>query len=132
MPITFSVATQYHIEIYDRRPDPRQVAPNEYEQTYVPDTYKSIFLARTNSDKDIALAPDRIHTSNFGSNSRIVLAPQPNNQLHGTLICDIEFSKGFTTKEETLVYFDEQLPVFHQLISDEEATALLQRQMVDS
>ncbi|MEM7063699.1 MAG: NAD(P)/FAD-dependent oxidoreductase [Cyanobacteria bacterium P01_B01_bin.77] len=97
------------------------------EQSYVPDAYKSIFLARTSSG--IALAPDRIHTSNLGRNSRIVLAPQPNNQLHGAFIFNAENNpmETFTTKADVLTYFDEKLPVFRQLISDTEAEELLQR-----
>lgn len=98
-----------------------------YEQTYVPDAYKSIYLARTRSDVELAL--DRIHTSNLGRNSRIILAPQPNNQLHGAFIFNAENNplEAFTTKAEILAYFDENLPVFRQLISDTEAEELLQR-----
>ena len=99
------------------------------KQTYVPDAYKSIFLARTNPEKDIELAPDRIHTSNVGRNNRLVLAPQPNNQLHGAFIFNAENNPlaEFTTQEEILNYFAENLPVFRQLMSDTEAAELLQR-----
>ncbi|MBT9315287.1 FAD-dependent oxidoreductase [Leptothoe spongobia] len=98
-------------------------------QTYVPDAYKSIFLARTNADQNIELAPDRIHTSNIGRNNRIVLAPQPNGQLHGAFIFNAENNplEEFTTKEEILTYFEEKLPVFRQLMNDTEADELLHR-----
>ena len=99
------------------------------EKTYVPDAYKSIFLARTNPEKEITLAPDRIHTSNIGRGSRLVLAPQPNDHLHGALIFNVEKNplEPFTTKEEILTYFDEKLPVFRQLMSAAEAEELLHR-----
>ncbi|MFG6106283.1 hypothetical protein U2F10_28815 [Leptothoe sp. EHU-05/26/07-4] len=47
----------------------------------------------------------RSHTSNFDRNSHIVLAPQPNNQLHGTLIFGAENNPltGFTTKEDIMM-----------------------------
>ncbi|MBW4491202.1 MAG: FAD-dependent monooxygenase [Trichocoleus desertorum ATA4-8-CV12] len=51
------------------------------EQSYVPDTYKSIFLERTNATQGIKLAPDFIHTSNLNQNIRIILAPQPGDRL---------------------------------------------------
>lgn len=99
------------------------------EQTYIPDAYKSVFLSRTNPDKHVELAPDRIHTSNLGRNSRIVLAPQPGDKLHGAFIFNVDNNplEGFTTKEEILAYFEEKLPVFRQLMSDTEAEALLHR-----
>ncbi|WP_081716837.1 FAD-dependent oxidoreductase [Leptolyngbya sp. Heron Island J] len=99
------------------------------EQIYVPDAYKSIFLSRTNPDKNIELAPERIHTSNLGRNSRIVLAPQPGDKLHGAFIFNADNNpfEEFTSKEEILAYFDEKLPVFRELMSEAEAEDLLHR-----
>ena len=99
------------------------------EETYVRDAYKSIFLARTNSKKGIELAPDRIHASNFGKDSRIVLAPQSGDCLHGAFIFNAAKNplEGFTSKEEIVAYFQEKLPTFCELMSEEEAEALLHR-----
>ena len=98
-------------------------------QTLVRDAYKSLFLARTNPDQDIALAPDRIHTSNMEMDSRVVLAPQPGDRLHGALIFNAEKNpfEAWTTKEEILTFFEEKLPTFRAVMSDADAEELLER-----
>ena len=99
------------------------------EVDYVPDAYKSIFLARKNPAKGVEFAPNRIHSTTLGKDCRIILAPQPGNRLHGAFI----FTAGhnplepFTTKEEILNYFETQIPVFRSVLSEEEAEALLNR-----
>ena len=99
------------------------------DKTDVPDAYKSIFLDRTHSDKRIDLAPDRIHTSTLGRGSRIVLAPQPGNRLHGAFIFNPKQNPlaNFTNQEEILNYFEANLPTFRPLMSENEAEALLNR-----
>ncbi|MEM9088158.1 MAG: NAD(P)/FAD-dependent oxidoreductase [Cyanobacteria bacterium P01_F01_bin.53] len=100
-----------------------------YEQAYVPDAYRSIFLARKNPEQGIELAPDRIHTSNLSNDCRIILAPQPGDRLHGAFIFNANNNPldAFSTKEEILDYFEENLPTFRAVMSPEEAEALLQR-----
>ncbi|MGB7485353.1 MAG: NAD(P)/FAD-dependent oxidoreductase, partial [Phormidesmis sp.] len=100
-----------------------------YEQSYVPDAYKSIFLARKNLTAGVEFARNRIHTSNIGRDSRIILAPQPNDLLHGTFIFNAKHNplEALTTKEEILDYFEEKLPTFRAVLSPEEAEALLLR-----
>ncbi|MFK8183619.1 MAG: FAD-dependent oxidoreductase [Phormidesmis sp.] len=99
------------------------------EVNTVPDAYKSIFLTRKNPQKNVEFAPNRIHSTDVGKHSRIILAPQPGDQLHGAFI----FTAGqnplqaFTTKEEILDYFETHLPAFRAVISPEEAEALLNR-----
>lgn len=100
-----------------------------YEQDYVPDAYKSIFLDRKNPEKGIELAPDRIHAANFASDCCLILAPQPGDRLHGAFIFNANNNplKSFSTKEEILAYFEKKGPTFRALMSPAEAEALLQR-----
>ncbi|MEM9215249.1 MAG: NAD(P)/FAD-dependent oxidoreductase [Cyanobacteria bacterium P01_F01_bin.150] len=98
-------------------------------QTLISDAYKSLFLARTNPEQDIALAPDRLHTANTGTSGRVVLAPQPGDRLHGAFVFNAEKNPfaSFTTKEDVLTFFEEKLPTFRPLLSDTDAEGLLQR-----
>lgn len=100
-----------------------------YEQAYVPDAYRSIFLDRKNPAQDLELVPDRIHTANLSNNCRIILAPQPGDRLHGAFIFNADNNplEPFTTPAEILDYFEENLPTFRQLMSPAEAEALLHR-----
>ncbi|MBD1914684.1 MULTISPECIES: NAD(P)/FAD-dependent oxidoreductase [Cyanophyceae] len=99
------------------------------QQTYVPDAYKSIFLARTNPQQGVELAPDFIHACNMGGDARILLAPQPGDQMHGAFIFNAKNSPfdGLKTKADVLDYFAARLPTFRSLLSEAEAEALLQR-----
>lgn len=101
----------------------------DYEIAYVPDAYRSIYLARKNADAGVEFAPDRIHSTNLGKDCRMILAPQQGDRLQGAFI----FRAGcnplaaFTTKEEVEDYFETQVPAFRPVLSTEEAQALLQR-----
>ncbi|MBW4462687.1 MAG: FAD-dependent monooxygenase [Nodosilinea sp. WJT8-NPBG4] len=99
------------------------------QQAFVPDAYKSIFLARTNRSQGVELAPDFIHACNIGGDARILLAPQPGDQMHGAFIFSAKNSPfgRLKTKADVLDYFATQLPTFRPLLSEAEAEALLQR-----
>ncbi len=99
------------------------------EQNYVQDAYKSVYLSRKNSQLGLEFEPDKIHTSNVGQGLRLVLVPQPGDQLHGTLIFNAKKNplEQLSTKEEVLAFFQEKFPVLGQLMSVEEAEALLKR-----
>ncbi|MBD2114288.1 MULTISPECIES: FAD-dependent oxidoreductase [Cyanophyceae] len=99
------------------------------QQTYVRDAYKSIFLARTNPQQGVELALDFIHACNVGGDARILLAPQPGDQMHGAFIFNAKNSPfdGLKTKADVLGYFATHLPTFRPLLSETEAEALLQR-----
>ena len=100
-----------------------------YEQSYVSDAYKSLFLNRTNLAEGVDLAVDRIHASNINNNTRIILAPQPNDQLHGAFIFDAQNNPlaAFTHPDQIRAYFAENLPTFYPLLSAAEAEALIDR-----
>lgn len=102
---------------------------HSYEVSYVPDAYKSIYLARTNAEAGVEFANNRIHSTNLGKDCRIILVPQPGNRLHGAFIFGAGKNplKNFTTPEEVLDYFESNIPTFRPVLSFEEAQALLQR-----
>ncbi len=56
------------------------------QQDFIPDVYKSLHVPRMAPDKTVELAGNYLHTSTLGKGIRLVLAPQPDDWLHGTLI----------------------------------------------
>lgn len=99
------------------------------EESYVPNAYKSVFLNRCNPQEGVELEPDYIHGASLNNETRVLLVPQPDNQLNGTLIFDAENNplESFSTKEEVMDFFEQNFPVFYPLMPEEEAEALLQR-----
>jgi len=57
------------------------------------------------------------------------MVPQPGDHLNGVIIFDAETNplEGLSTKEEVKTFFEENFPLFGQLMSLEEAEALLKR-----
>ena len=101
----------------------------KYELSYVPDAYKSLYLARKNLEAGVELANDRIHSANLGKDCRIILAPQPGDRLHGAFTFGAGRNplQNFTQPAEVLDYFEMAIPAFRPLLSPEEAAALIQR-----
>jgi kynurenine 3-monooxygenase len=98
-------------------------------QSYVPDAYKSVFLNRLNPSAGVELEPNKIHTWNLNNQTRMLMVPQPEDQLNGVIIFDAQTNplEGLSTKEEVKAFFQENFPLFGQLMSMEEAEALLKR-----
>lgn len=98
-------------------------------QNYVPDAYKSVFLSRLNPSAGVELEPNKIHAWNLNNKTRMLMVPQPENQLNGVIIFDAQTNplEGLSTKEEVKAFFQEHFPLFGQLMSLEEAEALLKR-----
>lgn len=98
-----------------------------YEQTYITDAYRSIFLNRC--QPGIELAADKVHTWNLANNLRMLLVPQGKDQLNGVIVFNIDQDPlaTFTTKEEVLSFVQTHFPLFGQLMSLDEAEALLTR-----
>lgn len=98
-------------------------------QKYVPDAYKSLFLSRLHPSTGVELKGNKIHTFNLNNKTRMVMVPQPGNQLNGVIIFDAQNNplEGLSTKEEVLAFFQKNFPIFGQLMSLEEAEAFLKR-----
>lgn len=95
----------------------------------MPDAYKSVFLSRLNPALAIDPEPDKIHGWNQDNKTRMVMVPQPGEQLNGVIIFDARQNSlsSLSTKEEVLTFFRENFPLFGQLMSEEEAEAFWQR-----
>ncbi|MDB9519591.1 NAD(P)/FAD-dependent oxidoreductase [Roseofilum reptotaenium CS-1145] len=100
------------------------------EQEYVPDAYISAFSPRINQDKNIELAGDRIHSWNLGEGMRLLMVPQAEDWLHGTLVFppDCNPLEGLQTGEQVLQFLQEHCHPLGELMPLEEANALKQRQ----
>lgn len=99
------------------------------EQNYVQDAYKSVYVSRKNTQVGLELEADKIHTSNIGQGIRLLLVPQPGDQLHGTLVFNRDNNplESITTKEDILKFFQDKFPTLGQLMSIKEAEELLNR-----
>ncbi|NJL40016.1 MAG: FAD-dependent monooxygenase [Leptolyngbyaceae cyanobacterium SM1_4_3] len=104
-----------------------QNAGLQCEQNHVPDAYKSVFLSRLNPALGLELEPDKIHGWNGDNQTRMLMVPQPGDRLNGVLIFDAERNLNLSTKEEVLTFFQENFPLFGQLMSEEEAEDFLKR-----
>ncbi|MGK7889651.1 MAG: FAD-dependent oxidoreductase [Leptolyngbyaceae cyanobacterium] len=99
------------------------------EQTLVPDAYTSVFARRISPDQQVELAGDRIHTWSLGQGIRLLMAPQPGDWLHGTLIFppDQNPLDSLNSGEEVLDYFKTTCPSFAPLMTLEAAEELRHR-----
>ncbi len=99
------------------------------EQNDVPDAYKSVFLPRLDAALGLELEPDKIHGWNRDNQTRMLMVPQPSDRLNGVLIFDAEHNPllNLSTKEEVLTFFQENFPLFGQLMSEVEAEDFLKR-----
>jgi kynurenine 3-monooxygenase len=111
------------------RDDLVQNAGLQCEQNYIPDAYKSVFLPRLNPALGLELEPDKIHGWNRDNKTRMLMVPQLGDRLNGVLIFDAEHNPliNLSTKEEVLTFFQENFPLFGQLMSEAEAEDLLRR-----
>jgi kynurenine 3-monooxygenase len=99
------------------------------EQNYIPDAYKSVFLSRVNPALGVDIEADKIHAANRDIQARMVMVPQPGDRLNGVIVFEQAQNplSSLTNKEEVLNFFQENFPVFGQLMSLEEAEAFWQR-----
>jgi kynurenine 3-monooxygenase len=111
------------------RDDLVQDAELQCEQNYISDAYKSVFLPRLNPALGLELEPDKIHAWNRDHQTRMLLVPQPGNWLNGVIIFNTEHNplQNLSTQAEVLAFFQENFPLFGQLMSEVEAEDFLQR-----
>lgn len=100
-----------------------------FEQEFIPDVYKSLFVSRISPDQNLELAGNMLHTWNITQGIRIVMAPQPDDWLQGTLIFppDNNPLENLSTAEAILDYFAENTPNLRPMMTLEDAEALRQR-----
>ncbi|MGL4617630.1 MAG: FAD-dependent oxidoreductase [Chroococcidiopsis sp.] len=106
-----------------------QNAGLQCDSSYVPDAYKSVFLSRLNPALGLELEPDKIHAWNRDNKMRMLIVPQPGDRLNGVIIFDAQHNplSSLSTQEEVLTFFQENFPLFGQLMSQEEAEAFRHR-----
>jgi kynurenine 3-monooxygenase len=106
-----------------------QNAGLQCELNYVPDAYKSVYLNRLNPSGGLELEPDKIHGWNRDNKTRMLMVPQPGDRLNGVIIFDAQENplSSLSTKAEVLTFFQENFPLFGQLMSQEEAEAFWHR-----
>ncbi|NEN91100.1 MAG: FAD-dependent monooxygenase [Okeania sp. SIO3H1] len=99
------------------------------QQNFIPDVYKSLHVPRIAPDKTVELAGNCLHTSTLDKGVRLVMAPQPDDWLHGTLIFSPDNNplENCTTDEAVLAYFQENIPFLKPLMRLEDAAVLRQR-----
>ena len=101
----------------------------EFTQEFIPDVYKSLFVSRISSDRTLELAGNILHTWTLDQGIRLIMAPQTDNWLHGTLIFppDKNPLKNLTTAEAILDFFAEKIPNLRPMMTLEDAEAFRQR-----
>ncbi len=107
----------------------QQKANLQCSQSYIPEAYKSISLNRLNPEVGLELEADQIHASNMGNNTRMLMVPQPGDKLNGVIIFNPENNplKNLSNKAEVLEFFNQNFPVFAQLMTESSAEAFLNR-----
>ena len=73
----------------------------ESEESYVPDAYKSVFFQQP-SNPDLQLDREAIHAQTLKDRTRMLLVPQPQEQLNGVIIFDANNNpfENFSSKTE--------------------------------
>ncbi|MGD1805466.1 FAD-dependent oxidoreductase [Dapis sp. BLCC M126] len=99
------------------------------QKNFIPDVYKSLHVPRIAPDKTVELAGNYVHTSTLGKGIRLVLAPQPDDWLHGTLIFppDNNPLENCTTDEAVLAYFQDNIAFIKPVMRLEDAAMLRQQ-----
>ena len=101
------------------------------EHSVVPDAYKSLFVRRINQDRSAELTANQIHSWTLGPNMRVLLAPQPDDWLHGVILFPMgqDPLANLADAHAVLGYFQKKCPALAPLVALEEAEALRQRKV---
>jgi kynurenine 3-monooxygenase len=99
----------------------------EYQQKYVANDYKSIFISTAHSDE--ALDPQKIHAWQLQDGTTLLLLHQKDGSLNGVVHFPRHNNQiiGLSSREQVLDFFAENFPKVGQLISQEEAAEFLNR-----
>lgn len=101
----------------------------EFEQKYVLNDYKSIFLAQPNSKPEINLERGKIHSWRTNDGTFVVLLHQYDGTMGGVILFPRQNNQvaQLATSEDVLHYFQTHFPEVGQLITPAEAEAFLER-----
>ena len=100
----------------------------EIEQKYLTNGYKTLYL-QANSDKGYNFQAGRADAWSLSDGTQLLAVPQ----LDRTVTCVFQFAKPehfhttFSSVEEVLTFFQENLPDIRQNLSEEEAKAFLEK-----
>ena len=99
------------------------------QQEFIPDVYKSLSVSRISPDKTIEFVDNVLHTWTIGQGIRLVMAPQLDNSLHGTLIFppDQNPLENLTTGEAILDYFAKKIPSLRPVMTLADAEILREK-----
>ncbi|MGK7903714.1 MAG: FAD-dependent oxidoreductase [Hormoscilla sp.] len=101
----------------------------EFEQSYIHDVYKTVYLSRVNEKLGINLEPNKLHSWKLDDGTRLLAVPQRDN----TLSCGLVFNHknnqviGLSSKSEVRKFFEQNFPEVAKLLSESEAEAFVQR-----
>lgn len=102
----------------------------ESEESYVPDAYKSVFFQQP-SNPDLQLDRDTIHAQTLKDRTRMLLVPQPQEQLNGVIVFDANNNpfENFSSQTDVLDFMKTNFPFFSPCMPEKEAEALLERRV---
>ncbi|WNZ27652.1 FAD-dependent monooxygenase [Leptolyngbya sp. NK1-12] len=101
----------------------------EFEQKYVLNDYKSIFLAHPQSHPEIKLEAGKIHSWRTNDGTFIVLLHQYDGTMGGVILFPRQHNQvaQLASCEDVLQYFQQHFPEVGQMMTEAEAEAFLKR-----
>jgi kynurenine 3-monooxygenase len=103
----------------------------ECQKQYISSGYKSIFLSTGNTNSGINLQPGKIHSWRMDDSTSLLLLYQPDGSMSGVIAFPYHKNQvaNLTTAQEVLKCFNENFPLFGQLMSTSEAEAIATREV---
>jgi len=94
-----------------------------------PVAYKSILIDHPEEDSEHELDRNAVHFSPVGDGGQVILVPQPNNILCGSIDFPIDRNvfETWTTADDVKEFFNTHCPVFTHLVGPEQAQDILER-----
>jgi kynurenine 3-monooxygenase len=101
----------------------------EFEQKYIPNDYKSIFLPCSTKPAHINLESGKIHNWRLDDGTALLLVHQPDETMSGVLLFPRQNNQvlGLSTPAAVLSFFRTHFPEVGEWMSATEAEAFLQR-----
>lgn len=99
----------------------------EYSQVYIPNAYKSIFIAASENKKYCDRQQGKFHFWNVDKNTRILLIEQADGSFNGVIRFPYKKNSiaNISTVEEALLYFQKNCPQLTELMTTGEVEAFV-------